>query len=82
MSVSTNCPACHQIGGTVLSTRDGKPVDPLEVVQCAHCGLGHVNPMPTPQALEAWYSNHYRQDYKGAVSPRLSHVLRAARIKP
>ena len=31
-------------------------------------------------ALEQWYSTRYRQDYKGAVSPRLSHVLRAARL--
>ncbi len=80
MSASTNCPACRQRGGTVLSTQDGKTGEPLLVVQCAHCGLGHVEPMPTAQALEDWYAKHYRQDYKGAVSPRLSHVLRAARI--
>lgn len=80
MLASTNCPACRQRGGTVLSTEDGKTGEPLLVVQCAHCGLGHVEPMPTPQALEDWYAKHYRQDYKGAVSPRLSHVLRAARI--
>ncbi len=80
MTVSTRCPACRQNGGTVLNTRDGKSGEPLQVVQCAHCGIGHVEPMPTAEALEAWYSAHYRQDYKGAVSPRLPHVLRAARL--
>lgn len=77
---TSSCPACASRGGTILSTQDGKTREPLVVVQCASCGLGHIEPMPTPAALEAWYTNHYRQDYKGAVSPRLSHVLRAARI--
>lgn len=76
----TTCPSCRQSGGTVLNTRDGKTGEPLVVVQCDHCGLGHVEPMPTAQALEDWYAHHYRQDYKGATTPRLSHVLRAARI--
>ena len=80
MTVPTTCPACHQSGGTILSTRDGKTGDALVVVQCAHCGLGHVEPMPSVQALEQWYASHYRQDYKQAESPRLSHVLRAARL--
>lgn len=76
----TNCPSCLRSGGTVVATRDGKTGEPLVVVQCDHCGLGHVDPMPTAQALEDWYSHHYRQDYKGATTPRLSHLLRAARI--
>jgi 2-polyprenyl-3-methyl-5-hydroxy-6-metoxy-1,4-benzoquinol methylase len=80
MMTTTNCPACHQRGGTVINRRDGKTGEPLVVVQCAHCGIGHVEPMPTPEALEQWYSTRYRQDYKGAVSPKLSHVLRAARL--
>lgn len=80
MLATTSCPACRGSGGSVLSTRDGKSGEPLVVVQCAQCGLGHVEPMPSPQALEDWYASRYRQDYKGAVSPRLAHVLRAARI--
>lgn len=80
LQAATTCPACRYNAGTVLSTRDGKTAEPLLVVQCGGCGLGHVEPMPTPQALQDWYTHHYRQDYKGAVSPRLSHVLRAARI--
>lgn len=80
MLAASSCPACRGSVGEVLSTRDGKTGEPLVVVQCAGCGLGHVEPMPTPEALEAWYSSRYRQDYKGAVSPRLAHVLRAARI--
>lgn len=80
MIPTSNCPACHRRGGTILSRRDGKTGEPLLVVQCDHCGIGHVEPMPTPEALEQWYSTSYRQDYKGTVSPKLSHVLRAARV--
>lgn len=80
MLAASSCPACLGSGGSVLSTRDGKTGEPLVVVQCAHCGLGHVEPMPSAGALEDWYARRYRQDYKAALSPRLSHVLRAARI--
>lgn len=80
MLAPSSCPACQGSGGEILDTRDGKTGEALLVVQCAHCGLGHVEPMPTPQSLQDWYESRYRQDYKGAVSPRLPHVLRAARI--
>lgn len=77
---TSSCPACQARGGTVLSTRDCKSGEPLVVLQCGTCGLGYVDPMPSVAELEAWYTHQYRQDYKAAVSPRLSHVLRAARI--
>ena len=80
MFVASNCPACLGSGGLVLNTRDGKTGEPLLVVQCARCGLGHVEPMPSARVLEDWYARRYRQDYKAALSPRLPHVLRAARI--
>ncbi|MFD0666816.1 class I SAM-dependent methyltransferase [Ramlibacter sp. MAHUQ-53] len=78
--VRTSCPACGADRGHVLSDRDGKTGEPLTVVECGGCGLGHVHPMPTAETLEAWYTHQYRQDYKAAEVPHLRHVLRAARI--
>lgn len=75
-----HCPACGHAGGVILAERDGKTGEPLTVVECQGCGLGHLAPMPTPQALEDWYTHQYRQAYKAAAAPRLGHVLRAGRI--
>lgn len=74
------CPLCGGTTGTVVSTRDGKTREPLTVVQCGTCGLGHLDPMPTPEALADWYRSRYRQSYKASVRPRMTHVLRAARL--
>ncbi len=78
--IRSACPACGSDRGHVLSERDCKTGEPLTVVECGGCGLGHAQPMPTPQALEDWYTHQYRQDYKAAEAPHLRHVLRAARI--
>lgn len=78
--IESFCPACQGRSGSVISTRDGKSGEPLTVVQCEGCGLGHLSPMPTRAELEDWYARQYRQAYKGAVTPRMRHVLRAARI--
>jgi 2-polyprenyl-3-methyl-5-hydroxy-6-metoxy-1,4-benzoquinol methylase len=41
--------------------------------------MGRIDPLPSEMDLEAWYSTHYRQMYKGSTKPHLRHVLRAAR---
>ncbi len=75
----TACPACGNHEAHVVSQRDGKTGEPLLVVSCARCGMGYTDPLPSPEELAAWYRDHYRQEYKGAVVPKLYHVLRAAR---
>ena len=75
----TACPACGAHEAHLVSQRDGKTGEPLTVVACARCGMGFIDPLPSPEALVAWYRDHYRQEYKGAVVPKLYHVLRAAR---
>jgi 2-polyprenyl-3-methyl-5-hydroxy-6-metoxy-1,4-benzoquinol methylase len=74
------CPACGSTTGVLLSDTDGKTGEPLTVVQCSGCGLGRIDPMPTDEALARWYAASYRQDYKAAATPRLTHVLRAGRL--
>ncbi len=76
----TPCPVCGGTTGAVVTTRDGKTREPLMVLQCDTCGLGRLDPMPTPEALADWYRSRYRQAYKAAVRPRMTHVLRAARL--
>jgi SAM-dependent methyltransferase len=78
-NTQTACPACGAHEAHPVSQRDGKTGEPLAVVACARCGMGFIDPLPTPEALAAWYRDHYRQEYKGAVVPKLYHVLRAAR---
>jgi SAM-dependent methyltransferase len=63
----------------VVAERDGKTGQALRTVQCCTCGTGRIDPLPTPAQLHAWYTHHYRQDYKQAVRPALRHVLRAGR---
>ena len=77
---TTPCPACKASRGKRLTHKDGKSGQPLDVLQCAGCGLGRIDPMPTADDLAHWYSSHYREEYKAATVPRLTHVLRAARI--
>jgi 2-polyprenyl-3-methyl-5-hydroxy-6-metoxy-1,4-benzoquinol methylase len=74
------CPLCGSHEAHRLAERDGKTGAPLKTIVCDGCGLGRIDPLPTPQELARWYSQHYRQDYKAAHSPAMRHVLRAARI--
>jgi 2-polyprenyl-3-methyl-5-hydroxy-6-metoxy-1,4-benzoquinol methylase len=74
------CPACGSYHAQVLAERDGKSGEALLTVACADCGLGRIDPLPTPDALAQWYARAYREDYKAASQPRLRHVLRAARV--
>jgi 2-polyprenyl-3-methyl-5-hydroxy-6-metoxy-1,4-benzoquinol methylase len=36
--------------------------------------------MPSIESLQQWYRERYREDYKAATAPRLTHVLRAGRL--
>lgn len=73
------CPLCNRTEGITIGSRDGKTGRPLRTVECAGCGLGRIDPLPSPEALGAWYRDQYRQTYKGSTQPRLRHVLRAGR---
>ncbi|HPU50765.1 MAG TPA: class I SAM-dependent methyltransferase [Burkholderiaceae bacterium] len=78
MNSTTHCPLCA--GQRCLPTserdRDGHP---LINHLCQDCGLVFVDPPPSRAELDAWYADHYRQDYKGVLEPRPHHVLRAGR---
>lgn len=75
----TPCPICGDRFAEPVARRDGKTGKPLLTVQCHTCGTGRIDPLPTPAALQDWYTHQYRQDYKQAERPALRHVLRAGR---
>lgn len=79
LTSETACPACGATQARVVATRDGKTARPLLTVECAGCGLGRIDPLPSKEELHTWYTEHYRQAYKGVVTPQLRHVLRAGR---
>jgi len=77
--VHGECPLCGSPEAALLSrrARDGSP---LTTVLCHGCGLGRVEPRPSPAELTAFYRDRYRLDYKGLLRPARYHVLRAARL--
>jgi len=56
---------------------DDKTKLPLDVRLCLSCGLVQQCPLPTDDALRAYYSHHYRTDYKKTYRPKNKHVFRA-----
>ncbi|TAG27956.1 MAG: class I SAM-dependent methyltransferase [Burkholderiales bacterium] len=79
LNSQTPCPCCGSVVIDTISKLDGKTGDDLHTVVCMTCGLGRIDPLPTPEDLEAWYRDSYRQDYKASAKPAMRHVLRAAR---
>jgi 2-polyprenyl-3-methyl-5-hydroxy-6-metoxy-1,4-benzoquinol methylase len=49
----------------------------LRTVMCDACGHVFTNPAPTEADLNAYYSTKYRAEYKGVLTPKRKHVLRA-----
>lgn len=71
------CDAHDSMEIVATRERDGTP---LQVVMCPHCGLVWNDPRPSAEALEAYYREEYRLDYKGTVEPKPKHTLRAVRV--
>ncbi len=75
----TPCPSCGGQQALPVCEVDGKTGEPLRTVMCTGCGLGRIDPLPDRLALEAWYRDAYRQEYKSSIQPKIRHVLRAGR---
>jgi 2-polyprenyl-3-methyl-5-hydroxy-6-metoxy-1,4-benzoquinol methylase len=77
---STNaCALCHSTDTTPFDTTDAKNGKPLPMLLCHGCSLVQRAHIPSEAELHAYYSLHYRQDYKRTVAPRSKHVFRAGR---
>ncbi len=79
VEAQTPCPLCAGRQAVPVCEVDGKTREPLRTLMCKGCGLGRIDPLPDRLALEAWYRDAYRQEYKSSIQPKMRHVLRAAR---
>jgi len=71
------CALCNEDSLTLFTKKDAKSGTPLKLGRCRDCGLvQQINP-PSDESLVAYYSHHYRQDYKKSYSPRARDVWRA-----
>jgi SAM-dependent methyltransferase len=71
---SISCPICASTGFEVLSRADRYRMG-VCTAQCAKCGLVMTNPMPTADALNAFYKSTYRVYYRKVQSPSAEHIL-------
>lgn len=72
------CNLCHSSAVDILSLKDRKGND-LRTVICKKCGLIWSDPRPHEATIREFYSNEYRQEYKGITRPKKKHVYRDAR---
>ena len=73
------CNLCGARHAYVVCTRD-RDRRPLRTVVCRECGLVWTDPRPSDEAIAAYYSHEYRQNYKGAHQPKRRHLYRAAAV--
>ncbi len=73
--VQSSCPMCDNPDAWSLTKRD-RHGEPLHVVMCSRCTLVRVDPLPSAQEEEAYYTEDYRADYKGSSSPQIKHIWR------
>ena len=73
-------PACRLCGASspeIWNRNDAKTGKPIQLHFCHHCGMIQQARIPESDELLAYYSHHYRQDYKGTHRPSARHVRRA-----
>lgn len=71
------CALCNGDSLTRFTKKDAKSGVPLKLGRCRGCGLvQQINP-PSDESLVAYYSHHYRQDYKKSYRPRARDVWRS-----
>ena len=73
---------CKLCGSTLLTIRpckDAKTQEKMPIADCQRCSLVQQAEMPSTEALQIYYSHHYRTDYKSAYEPKPKYVYRAGR---
>jgi SAM-dependent methyltransferase len=77
-SDQTPCTLCGSADLEELSRR-ARDLQPFRTTICRQCGLVWANPPPSRQAVRSYYSDEYRQDYKGTRSRTLPQIYHAGR---
>ena len=79
MTSENPCALCRSAHTTRFTKTDAKNKQPLPMMVCQACSLVQRVHIPSESELDAYYSHHYRQDYKRTYSPQARHVFRAGR---
>lgn len=74
-----SCQLCNNDVLELVSSKDAKSAEPLNVSLCNKCGLIQQASIPDEEALNRYYHHEYRQDYKGVYTPKAKHVYRAGK---
>jgi 2-polyprenyl-3-methyl-5-hydroxy-6-metoxy-1,4-benzoquinol methylase len=76
------CPLCDADARRLLLRKNG-----YEIAQCRACGLGYVDPMPSPEQLASLYNDDCRQGITHTIgferyvgAQRAGHVAQARRL--
>ncbi len=74
------CGICGGQDRYVLSEVDGKTGRPLTTALCLRCAVAQVTPRPDAETLHTFYTQAYRETYKGVHRPKKKHIVRAVRL--
>ena len=75
-----SCILCEKNEFDIVSSKDAKNNALLKVVFCKGCGMIQQDPIPSEDAVNEYYSNEYREDYKKTFTPKTKHVYRAGKL--
>ena len=54
--------------------------NPLRTILNTNSGLVYTDPRPDHEEVRKFYSDEYRKEYKGTVTPSFKHIIRAGRL--
>jgi 2-polyprenyl-3-methyl-5-hydroxy-6-metoxy-1,4-benzoquinol methylase len=72
---SLPCAVCSNNRVKIIAEKD-RNRQPLTNVMCISCGLVWIDPQPSNESTEKFYSSEYRKQYKGSFQPKLKHCYR------
>ena len=74
------CALCGANDIEFFSRKDAKSRGQLSLMFCNSCGLVQQSKAQSSNDIVAYYSDHYRLEYKGTKSPKTKHIVRAATV--
>ena len=81
VEVTSDLPCCltGSHDAMVVSNKD-RHGQPLRTVICKDSGLVFTDPRLSQDEIKKFYSEDYRKNYKGIITPKPKHILRAGRL--
>ena len=81
IEVKSKLPCCltGSHDAVVVSNRDRSGQE-LRTVICKESGLVYTDPRLSQEEIKKFYADDYRRNYKGTITPKPKHILRAGRL--